>query len=249
MLPDRNILKTAKTILKIQDKLHPLLFGEDGFMLEETRQELLKKANFYIAKVLRTIQDIQVSDIILVGSSASYFYTSASDFDLKIILNLSHNRAIGSNVKKFLKILNNTFYRNNVRLRLYDHFIDIKFDEDDNFVMGNYSVLHNRWNIKPRCDFDLTGVQPALLIQNFYKKQPRHTVLLRNFLLKTAVSGRQSFKKSLKILPIIFKPMLMSEPMSTAVWLIFCHLSSSARRIFCGNLLILKDKPITTVFR
>lgn len=36
--------------------------------------------------------------------------------------------------------------------------------------MGNYSVLHNRWNIKPRCDFDLTGVQPALLIQNFYKK-------------------------------------------------------------------------------
>ena len=39
MLPDRNILKTAKTILKIQDKLHPLLFGEDGFMLEETRQE------------------------------------------------------------------------------------------------------------------------------------------------------------------------------------------------------------------
>ena len=170
MLPDRNILKTAKTILKIQDKLHPLLFGEDGFMLEETRQELLKKANFYIAKVLRTIQDIQVSDIILVGSSASYFYTSASDFDLKIILNLSHNRAIGSNVKKFLKILNNTFYRNNVRLRLYNHFIDIKFDEDDNFVMGNYSVLHNRWNIKPRCDFDLTGIQPALLIQNFYKK-------------------------------------------------------------------------------
>lgn len=169
MLPDRNILKTAKTILKIQDKLHPLLFGEDGFMLEETRQELLKKANFYIAKVLRTIQDIQVSDIILVGSSASYFYTSASDFDLKIILNLSHNRAIGSNVKKFLKILNNTFYRNNVRLRLYNHFIDIKFDEDDNFVMGNYSVLHNRWNIKPRCDFDLTGIQPALLIQNFYK--------------------------------------------------------------------------------
>lgn len=44
MLPDRNILKTAKTILKIQDRLHPLLFGEDGYMLEETRQELLKKA-------------------------------------------------------------------------------------------------------------------------------------------------------------------------------------------------------------
>ncbi len=170
MLPDRNILKTAKTILKIQDRLHPLLFGEDGYMLEETRQELLKKANFYIVKVLRTIQDIQVSDIILVGSSASYFYSAASDFDLKIILNLSRNRAIGSNIKKFLKILNNTFYRNNVRLRLYNHFIDIKFDEDDNFVMGNYSVLHNRWNIKPRCDFDLTGVQPALLIQNFYKK-------------------------------------------------------------------------------
>lgn len=55
MLPDRNILKTAKTILKIQDRLHPLLFGEDGYMLGETRQELLKKANFYIAKVLRTI--------------------------------------------------------------------------------------------------------------------------------------------------------------------------------------------------
>ena len=65
MLPDRNILKTAKTILKIQDRLHPLLFGEDGYMLGETRQELLKKANFYIAKVLRTIRDVEVSDIIL----------------------------------------------------------------------------------------------------------------------------------------------------------------------------------------
>ena len=59
MLPDRNILKTAKTILKIQDRLHPLLFGEDGYMLEETRQELLKKANFYIAKVLRTIRTLK----------------------------------------------------------------------------------------------------------------------------------------------------------------------------------------------
>lgn len=28
MLPDRNILKTAKTILKIQDRLHPLLLGK-----------------------------------------------------------------------------------------------------------------------------------------------------------------------------------------------------------------------------
>lgn len=50
MLPDRNILKTAKTILKIQDKLHPLLFGEDGFMLEETRQELLKKRTSTLPK-------------------------------------------------------------------------------------------------------------------------------------------------------------------------------------------------------
>ena len=71
MLPDRNILKTAKTILKIQDRLHPLLFGEDGYMLGETRQELLKKANFYIAKVLRTIRDVEVSDIILVALSAA----------------------------------------------------------------------------------------------------------------------------------------------------------------------------------
>lgn len=70
-------------------------------MLGETRQELLKKANFYIAKVLRTIRDVEVSDIILVGSSASYFYSAASDFDLKIILNLSRNGAIGSNIKNF----------------------------------------------------------------------------------------------------------------------------------------------------
>lgn len=50
MLPDRNILKTAKTILKIQDRLHPLLFGEDGYMLEETRQELLKKPTSTLSK-------------------------------------------------------------------------------------------------------------------------------------------------------------------------------------------------------
>ena len=51
MLPDRNILKTAKTILKIQDRLHPLLFGEDGYMLGETRQELLKKANLSLIHI------------------------------------------------------------------------------------------------------------------------------------------------------------------------------------------------------
>ena len=48
MLPDRNILKTAKTILKIQDKLHPLLLGRDGFMLEATRPELFITSHFYI---------------------------------------------------------------------------------------------------------------------------------------------------------------------------------------------------------
>lgn len=171
MAENKNILKQLKKLLLIKEELHPLLFDNNGIMFEEKRKKFLELTDFIIKKSLRTIKDYEIEDIILVGSSASYFYSIWSDFDVKIILNLDRNKAVGTNFSKFLKVLNNSFYCVSTRFRVDKRFVDLKFGHDENYVMGNYSILHNKWNIHPRNDFDMSEITPKRLIKMFYNIQ------------------------------------------------------------------------------
>lgn len=195
MLLGRDILKTAQGILTLRDKLHPLLFDNTGTMIDEPRQQLLKISQFYIGKALRTIKNVEVVDIILVGSSSSYFYTETSDFDIKILLDFSKNKAIGSNIKTLLKILNNTYYSTSVKLRLYKRYIDFRFSENDNFVIGNYSLLHNKWNVKPRHDFDVAHIQSAELVRKFYSRTAETYRIFSQLVSENGIFAKSEIQK------------------------------------------------------
>ena len=171
-------------------------------------------------------------DIILVGSSSSYFYTETSDFDIKILLDFSKNKAIGSNIKTLLKILNNTYYSTSVKLRLYKRYIDFRFSENDNFVIGNYSLLHNKWNVKPRHDFDVAHIQSAELVRKFYSRTAETYRIFSQLVSENGIFAKSEIQKLPMTIQDIFQTMFRPEPTLTIVWPIFCHSSSSAKRIF-----------------
>ena len=78
MVGHPNILHLAKNMLVSQDKLHPLLFDEQGVMFEDKRQKLLDIANLYILLFVSHISDISVEDNIVLGSSATKLNTESS---------------------------------------------------------------------------------------------------------------------------------------------------------------------------
>lgn len=170
MVGHPNILHLAKNMLASQDKLHPLLFDEQGVMFEDKRQKLLDIANLYIRRFVSQISDISVEDIILLGSSATYLYTASSDFDVDIILDVTKCKVIGSNTFGFMRTLNEISIKEKAYYKLDGHLIDLKFAFNDGYL-GCYSLLRNEWNIPPQKNLNLDAINPGLIVKGFYKQR------------------------------------------------------------------------------
>lgn len=196
MPKNRSLLKAAKNVLNIKKQLHPLLFDENGIMFEHQRQKFLTQTDLIIKKTFKALENYEITDVILIGSSASYFYNEDSDFDVKILINLSKNPAVASNLKGFIKILNNTFYCSALKFRIDRHFVDIKFGTDDYFVMGNYSIMHNKWNISPRNDFKIKDIKAETLVRMFYEST---AYMYEQFSLLPFAKGQLSFENLYQI--------------------------------------------------
>lgn len=170
---ENSLIKTARKILHMQENLHPVLFDNQGMMHEEIREKFLKIADFFIKKNLSRIQGLKVKDICLVGSSASYLYREDSDFDVRIITDLSACPAVKNDKTAWgilQRLLAHTFYGQHMRFSVGGINVDFKNGNDNNYVMGNYSILNNQWLIKPRADLPIDKITVQELIQGYYKE-------------------------------------------------------------------------------
>ena len=170
---ENSLIKTARKLLHKQEKLHPVLFDNQGMMYEEIREKFLRIADFFIKKNLSRIQGLQVKDICLVGSSASYLYGDDSDFDVRIITDFSACPSVKNNKTAWdilQRLLAHTFYGQHMRFSVEGIRVDYKNGNDNNYVMGNYSILNNQWLIKPRADLPIEKITAQELIQGYYKE-------------------------------------------------------------------------------
>lgn len=175
--------EVARRLLRIQPRLHPYLFDEYEQMYEEVRQKILQRLQFFIDMTLKNIPGLEVDDVILNGSAASYCYRDSSDFDIKIMVKNTGNKLIpqdGPHLIEFLNVLKSNYSKYECKLWVDQHFLDIKLSCMNMEIMGLYSILHNKWLLRPDKDI-LKGITFEKLMAAYYRKMDNLNKYMKTF--------------------------------------------------------------------
>lgn len=166
--------RIAAEILTVHDVLDPRVFTREGKVREHLRLRMLDRADYMFKETVGNIGGLETGDIVLLGSSASYFYRPKSDFDVKIeVLNkdcpyLSKDT---DGMDKFLAFAGGAFYNRNRYFYVGKRFLDMKLAA---YIMdvawtGVYSLIDNKWRIEPKNNLT-EGFTIDSLIENFLER-------------------------------------------------------------------------------
>lgn len=130
-------------LVQIHSELNPIIWNTDRSMKSEIREQLLIIANAFLESIEIPIE---VADIFLVGSQASYNYTEHSDLDVHIVANfevLPVSKEIALSIYNQYKINFNKEYDITVKGLAVELYIeDICSGTASN---GVFSILNDEW--------------------------------------------------------------------------------------------------------
>lgn len=137
--------------LEIHDTLNPKLWDSNDKLIPDVRDKILEIVEEF-KKNVQEMTDLELNplDIYLVGSNASYNYTSHSDVDVHIVINfniIDENSGLVQSLMNFQKSSFNSGY--DIKI----HGIDVElYVEDLNSTAlsnGVFSVMQDQWIKKP----------------------------------------------------------------------------------------------------
>lgn len=145
--------------IKFHDELNPRLWVNNR-LRPQVRTALLKIAQDFVDYL--GITDLDVLDVIIIGSNAAYTYTQHSDLDLHIVVDFS--KLNPDEVYQELFSSKKNLY--NAGHKITVHGIDIECYVQDSNVdavsLGEYSVKNNKWlrvPVKRRAEIDNTDAR------------------------------------------------------------------------------------------
>ena len=127
----------------MQDTLNRKLFNENDMLYPEVRQKLLEIVSYFVDNAEL---NIDVLDIYLLGSNASYNYNEHSDIDLHIVTNFENYDAPIDLVSTLFNSLKSNF-NNNYDIKIKDLEVELYIEDVNTSTTSNgiYSVLNNNW--------------------------------------------------------------------------------------------------------
>lgn len=143
-------------------KLNPQLWDKDNCLKKAVSDIVMLIAQSYIDSIRKiqqiNIEESDVKDVFLYGSSANYFYTKKSDIDICIVIDFDSVMA-----KNPGKIINphefKLYYYNwamTHRARIYGRKTDVSIQDINQYFYGDryrsgpaFSVLKNKWIFEP----------------------------------------------------------------------------------------------------
>ncbi len=132
---------------KIKDSLNDKVW--EGFdMKTEIREQLLKiAADFFGSLEL----EVEVKDIILTGSLANFNWSRYSDYDIHIIINFKDVNDDVKLVKKYVDAVKINWNKDHdIKIQGYEVEVYIQDTAEDHRSSGVFSLLNNKWKIKPQ---------------------------------------------------------------------------------------------------
>jgi len=154
---DLESFKLSDTV-KFHDTLNPSLFT-DGKMQDDVREQLLLIAEDFID--FMGIESLKVVDIRLYGSNAAYTYTTQSDIDLHVLVDLT---GVSDNeVYKELFNSKKEMYNDNLDITVRGLPVELYMQDVNQPVksLGDYSVSKDKWvkfPTKSKASFEETSV-------------------------------------------------------------------------------------------
>tara|TARA_R100000008_G_C3585093_1_gene171624 strand:- start:2522 stop:3322 length:801 start_codon:yes stop_codon:yes gene_type:complete len=143
-LADPQFVDTSSIISK--KTLPPELWKRDQ-LKPDVLQAALRIANDFFNKL--NLDNVQIKDITLTGSLASYNWSELSDFDLHILLDfnqLQDREILEDYFKEKIRNWNNT---HSILIKGYEVEIYIQDSNEKHVSSGVYSLMENRWLKRP----------------------------------------------------------------------------------------------------
>lgn len=129
--------------IEVHDKLNPAIWNEDNTLKSDVYDKLVEIYEEFI----RFIDiPLNIVDVEIVGSNASYNYNENSDIDLHIIVNSAVNYMDKEMLRLFYNAKKGSFNDdydltlNNIPVEVY-----IEDVNDGNATNGRFSILKNEW--------------------------------------------------------------------------------------------------------
>ena len=133
---------------EIHDHLNEKIFSKDNKLLPEVRKKIIQIVSKFedYSEVPMNIVDIQ-----LVGSNASYNYTSSSDLDVHIISNFELVDASKELLQQLYNMKKSSFNdKFDIKIRGIDVELYVQDIQDATISNGIYSVCSDEWIKEPK---------------------------------------------------------------------------------------------------
>lgn len=133
------------------EKLNPVLWNDDNSLKEEVKTKIEEIVDIFVEDLAENNITINIDDIILIGSNASYNYTKDSDLDIHIITNTKSldypEELIAALYGAYRSIFNSKYEINfyNIPIELY-----VETEDSARISNGVYSVKNNKWIQEPQ---------------------------------------------------------------------------------------------------
>jgi hypothetical protein len=137
----------------LQDELNDVVWSNFEIN-EKIREDLLKIANDYL-EFLEI--DVEIQDIILLGSLANYNWSSYSDFDVHIVFDFSEVNEDVELVQNYLEAKEKIWkFRHEIIVAGFEVELFSQSSQDKiPHVQGIFSLMDNKWIKKPsKADFE-----------------------------------------------------------------------------------------------
>lgn len=132
--------------VQFHKELNPKLW--QGKILKPlVRYKLLQIAKHFIDFI--DIPDISLRDITISGSNAAYSYTSQSDIDLHLVVDVDPAKEMI--LKPLFDAKKNQYnFNHDIKIKGIDIEVYVQPSTDDHHSLGIYSILDNKWLSEPR---------------------------------------------------------------------------------------------------
>lgn len=139
----------------MNNELNSKLFNEFDELKPNIRDALLDVAYQFIEDIKEDTEiDAPISDIILVGSNASYNYTEYSDIDIHIVTDLSKISRCDPELAGKLMNSERYIFNQNYDIEIQDIEAEVYVEDINSNTISNgiYSIINNEWIKYPKIE-------------------------------------------------------------------------------------------------
>jgi predicted nucleotidyltransferase len=187
---DKKIVKSFTP----KDSLSEQIFADDNTMREDIQSALLKIANEFIDFLGL---EFFIHDVVLTGSLANYNWSNFSDVDLHIVVDFEESKHEYDLLKEFFDSKKNVWNeKHNIKIKGYDVELYVQDISEPHVSSGVYSILHNKWEVKPKKETPNIDDRKILAKGEYYAK--KIDSLVNNANSKDVLSKIDTLRKKIK---------------------------------------------------